>query len=219
MKKQFIAPLIAAVLAFASAIAQDDEKPPVATEIESVRLQVQNDGDNAYFHFSESVVLTATNMIVECDSLEVFATREAQEQSNIGKFSAIQEIIASGNVKIVQEERTATCQKAVVQPNQERIVLSGNPVVVQPGGRLVTYNPEDEIVLDRGNGRISINTKGPRKLRLTGSAISDLGFENQGPIPTATEDSEETEEEAAAEDSSSQIDESETEETPEPSEN
>ncbi|EDY82370.1 OstA-like protein [Verrucomicrobiia bacterium DG1235] len=188
--------ILLSCLAAVSSFAQIKEKPQIATEIESVRLQVENDGENAYFHFSEAVLLKATNMTVECDSLEVFATREAEEQSNIGKFSAIKEIIASGNVRIVQAERTATCQKAVVKPNEERIVLSGNPVVVQPGGRIVTYNPEDEILLDRGNGRISIITKGPRKLRLTSSAITDLGFEDQGPVPTPTE---ETDEETPAE--------------------
>ncbi|MBD5778017.1 hypothetical protein IEN85_00725 [Pelagicoccus sp. NFK12] len=176
--------LLAAGFLAVSVFAQSEEKKPVATEIESVRLQVQNDGEKAYFHFSDAVKLTATNMVVECDSLEVFATREAEEQSAIGKFSAIKEIVATGNVRIVQEERTATCQKAIVKPNEERIILTGNPVVVQPGGRIVTYNPEDEILLDRGNGRISIITKGPRKLRLTSSAIGDLGFETKEPIPT-----------------------------------
>lgn len=179
--------LLAACLTSAAAVAQTTEKPTVATEIEAVSLQVQNDGENAYFHFANAVRLTGTNMLLECDSLEVFATREAEEKSAIGKFSAIKEIIAKGNVRIVQEERTATCELATVKPNEERIVLTGNPVVIQPGGRIVTYNPEDEIVLDRGNGRISIITKGPRKLRLTSSAIGDLGFENQGPIPTQGE--------------------------------
>ncbi|MBC2605052.1 LptA/OstA family protein [Pelagicoccus albus] len=191
--------IAAALLLTAWSFGQKAEKPQVATQIESVKLQVQNDGDKAYFHFSEGVKLTATNMLVECDSLEVFATREAEEQSQIGKFSAIKEIIASGNVRIIQEERTATCQKAVVQPNEERIVLTGNPVVVQPSGRLVTYNPDDKILLDRGNGRISIITDGPRKLKLTGSAISDLGFENQGPIPTSGEDTVEQEDGEATE--------------------
>lgn len=183
MRKRTQTALLAAGFLAVSALAQNDEKQPVATEIESMRLQVQNDGENAYFHFSDAVRLTATNMVVECDSLEVFATREAEEQSNIGKFSAIKEIVATGNVRITQEERTATCQKAIVKPNEERIILTGNPVVVQPGGRIVTYNPEDEIVLDRGKGRISIVAKGPRRLRLTSSAISDLGFESEQPIP------------------------------------
>lgn len=191
-----IAPLslLAASFLAVSTFAQSEDKKPVATQIESMRLQVENDGENAYFHFSDAVKLTATNMVVECDSLEVFATREAEEQSAIGKFSAIKEIVATGNVRIEQEERTATCQKAIVKPNEERIVLTGNPVVVQPGGRIVTYNPEDEILLDRGNGRISIISKGPRKLRLTSSAIGDLGFENKAPVPTESDYKQEGEE-------------------------
>lgn len=187
MKTRAPLTFLAAGLLAVATFAQNEEKAPVATQIESVRLQVENDGENAYFHFSDAVKLTATNMLVECDSLEVFATRTAEEETDLGKFSAIKEIVAKGNVRIEQAERTATCQKAIVKPNEERIVLTGNPVVVQPGGRIVTYNPEDEIVLDRGNGRISIITKGPQKLRLTSSAIGDLGFENKAPVPTESD--------------------------------
>ncbi len=195
-------PLIAILLSGALAqatFAQRVDKPLVQTEIEAVRLKVQNDGENAYFLFSEEVLLTATNMRVECDQLEVFATRQAEDDGQVGKFGAIRQIIASGNVRIEQAERTATCQKAVVQPNQERIVLSGSPVVEQPGGRVTTFNPEDEIILDRGNGKISIDTKGPRKLRLTSTAIRDLGFEQELPVPTPPEDEAEEETEAEEE--------------------
>lgn len=174
-----------------SAHAQTPLKERVQTEIESVRLRVQNDGEKAYFLFSEGVVLRATNMLVECDSLEVFATREAEKQENIGKFGAIQKIVATGNVRIVQQERTATCDRAVVQPNEERIVLSGNPVIVQPGGQFLTYNPNDEIILERGNGKIEVNTTGPKKLKLISSAIDDLGFEGDAPVPSAEDQPEE----------------------------
>ena len=179
--------IIASLLACAIAStthAQNEEKPLVATVFEAHKGYVQNDGDNAYFLLTENVVVIATNMRLECDKLEVFASRTAEDPSDIGQFGAIKEIIATGNVRIEQAERTATCQKAIVQPNQERIVLTGNPVVEQPGGRLVTFNPEDEIILNRGNGKISINTKGPRKLRLTSTAIKDLGFEQDLPVPT-----------------------------------
>ncbi|MDQ8203881.1 LptA/OstA family protein [Pelagicoccus sp. SDUM812003] len=160
---------------------QKPAKPKVQTEIESVRLRVQNDGEKAYFHFSESVILTATNMLLECDSLEVFAIREAEKAENIGKFGAIQEIIASGNVRIVQEERTATCDKAIVQPNQERIVLTGAPATVQQTGGTIT---SDEIVLNRADGRITFDGTKNRKIRLLGPAIGDLGFEQKNPVPT-----------------------------------
>lgn len=187
--------LIACVLIGCSLLifshAQTPPKERVQTEIESVRLQVQNDGEKAYFLFSEGVVLRATNMYVECDSLEVFATREAEKQENIGKFGAIQKIVATGNVRIVQQERTATCQKAVVQPNEQRIVLSGSPVIEQPGGQFLTYNPGDEIILERGNGSIDVRTTGPKKLKLTSSAIDDLGFEQTAPVPSAEDEPEE----------------------------
>ncbi len=164
--------------------AQPDEKPLRNTEIEAVRLKVENDGDNAYFVFNDDVVLYATNLVLECDQLEIFATRETESASDIGEYGAIKEVIATGRVRIVQEERVATCEKAIVQPRLQRIVLTGSPVVQQPGGRIVTQSPEDEIILDRGNGRITIDTKGPKKFRFVGSPIRDLGFEQQSPVPT-----------------------------------
>lgn len=175
---------LAALCMAASATAQTEDAPLRQTEIESMRLKVENDGDNAYFIFSESVVLRATNLVLECDQLEVFAERQTDTSGDLGKYGAIKEVVATGHVRITQEQRVATCGKAVVLPRDERIVLSGNPVVEQPGGRITMENPGDEIILNRGNGRIEFNTTGTRKLRLTGPPIRDLGFEQTAPVPT-----------------------------------
>ncbi len=190
----------ALIVVGASAPAQQTADMPLQqTEIESVRLRAQNDGDNAYIIFSEAVVLRGTNLLIECDQLEIFATRAAEGQEDFGKYGAIKEVIATGHVRITQAQRVATCEKAIVKPREERIILAGNPAVEQPGGLITVPNPEDEIVLERGNGTITVNTKGPKKLRLVGSPIRDLGFEQKEPEPTQPLEDESTDAEPSPE--------------------
>lgn len=169
-------------LAFTTTIAfsQDDEEgaPLRDTTIESVRLRVQNDGDSAYFIFSDQVELHATNLFLKCDQLEVFAVRRAENEGDLGTLGAIEEIIATGNVRIEQAERVATAGKAVVQPNKQRIVLTESPVVVQAGTKLEA----DELIIERGAGTIVVNPTTPSRLRLTGPPIGDIGFEDPKPI-------------------------------------
>lgn len=169
-------------LAFTTTIAfsQDDEEgaPLRDTTIESVRLRVQNDGDSAYFIFSDQVELHATNLFLKCDQLEVFAVRRAENEGDLGTLGAIDEIIATGNVRIEQAERVATAGKAVVQPNKQRIVLTESPVVVQAGTKLEA----DELIIERGAGTIVVNPTTPSRLRLTGPPIGDIGFEDPKPI-------------------------------------
>lgn len=200
MKSRVLFSLLAATILAANALSQQaseptapkaprEDKPLVATEIESVRLNVENDGENAYFHFIDSVRLNATNMVLECDSLEIFATREAEEKAQIGKYSAIREIIAKGNVKIVQEERTAICDLATIKPNEERIVITGAPArVLQTGGEITG----DKIILNRANGQITFEGSNSRRIRLRGPAIGDLGFEQTKPVPTPEDRDSET---------------------------
>lgn len=166
--------LALATVCFAQAIPEAAVRP---TEIESVRLRVQNDGDTAYFIFSEEVRLQATNLLLVCDTLEVFARRDADAEAAVGTLGAIQRIIATGNVRIEQAQRVATAGKAVVEPNEERIVLTEKPVVTQAGTRLEA----DELIIERGKGTIVVNPTTPNKLRFIGPAIDDMGFENEKP--------------------------------------
>lgn len=178
---------LAAVFALSLATACFAQPIPEAavrpTEIESVRLRVQNDGDTAYFVFSEEVRLQATNLILECDTLEVFARRDADAEAAVGTIGAIQRIVATGNVRIEQAQRVATAGKAVVEPNEERIVLTEKPVVTQAGTRLEA----DELIIERGNGTIIVNPTTPNKLRFIGPAIDDMGFENEKPAEPEAE--------------------------------
>ena len=153
-------------------------KQPIPTEIQSVSLKAQNDGKEAYFLFTGDVKLTATNLLLQCDELQVHAERQGDTEEEIGQYGGIKKIIALGNVKIVQAEREATCGRAEVQPDLQRIVLTQDPVVIQAGTKLEAA----ELIIERGQGTILVNpTATNKKLRFTGPAIGDIGFEDKAP--------------------------------------
>ncbi len=72
----------------------------------------------------------------------------------------IREIIARGNVKIVQGDRTATADRAVYDRKKRTIVLTGHPVVVRCGDRVsgdritVYVDDENAFVEGRDGGRV-----------------------------------------------------------------
>jgi lipopolysaccharide export system protein LptA len=69
----------------------------------------------------------------------------------------LKEIIATGNVKIVQLERRATGQKATFQQDENKMVLDGEVVVregenVIRGERVIFYVDEERSVVEAGKG-------------------------------------------------------------------
>jgi lipopolysaccharide export system protein LptA len=69
----------------------------------------------------------------------------------------LKEIIATGNVKIVQLERRATGQKATFQQDENKMVLDGEAVVregenVIRGERVIFYVDEERSVVEGGKG-------------------------------------------------------------------
>ena len=106
------------------------DKPLQPTVIEAERSRSETNDGESYLIFSGSVKLTATNLVITCNQLEVFAKTKEEEEAEaaIGEFSSIQQIIATGNVRVVQEERTATAGRMEVLPNEDVIILDDDPM-------------------------------------------------------------------------------------------
>lgn len=183
MKHFLIILSVIATLLPIGSYSQSEDEPTSPTEIECGRARVENDGVNASFIFSEDVLLRATNMELRCDLLEVFTKRLSEEENTIGTFSSIRKIIATGNVSIMQAERTATAGKAEVLPNEEKVVLYDNPIVVQNGYTFTGH----QLVIERGKGRIYVPGSENKRVRVVGPAIKDLGFEEDND-PNAASD-------------------------------
>ena len=148
--------------------------PAPQTVISSDRLEMQNDGQKAYFLFSDNVKLTGNNLIVTCDRLEVHSNRTGDFNANIGKLGSIQQILAIGNVSISQEGRTAQAGRAEVLPAEDKIVLTENPTVTDTQGRV----SGGSITFYRGDRRAVVESGSTGPARVILPAMPNLGFDH-----------------------------------------
>ena len=98
--------------------------------------------------FKGNVVAKQEDITLYCNALTVHYDQETKR---------IREIVASGNVKIVQFERRATSQKATFYQDENKIVLEGDAVVregdnVIRGERVVHYLDEEKSVVEGAKG-------------------------------------------------------------------
>ena len=163
-------------------------KPLVQTEIEAETLEAEITEENGYLIGRGSVKLTATNLEITCNQIEVFTdVKDKDGNDTLGDLSSIRRIIATGNVKIVQEERMVTSGRAEVYPNDDYILLDEDPIVYQHDITIDGTGAQMRIL--RGNGRVELIGDTNNKIRVTGRPIEDFGFEeNEDSIAPAEEE-------------------------------
>ncbi|MES2692005.1 MAG: LptA/OstA family protein [Verrucomicrobiota bacterium] len=147
--------------------------PPVPTVIESGSADMISTATETTFTFRTHVVVSATNMKMTCDELVVVAKRSGDAAATIGKQENFKSLIATGNVRIVQGDREATCGRAAVYPGDDKVELTESPVVrsikegwSQTGPKMILY---------RGERRAVIEGTATERPRLTLPALKDLG--------------------------------------------
>lgn len=149
------------------------EPPPRPTVIESGAAEMVSTEKETTFTFRDHVSVTGTNIKITCDELVVVARRSGDADALIGDQEQFKSLVAKGNVRIVQGDREATCEVASVYPGEDKVVLSGNPVVrslkegwAQTGPRMILY---------RGERRAVIEGTATERPRLTLPPLKDLG--------------------------------------------
>ena len=93
--------------------------------------------------FKGNVMASQKDIVIYSDSLEAFIFEDGK---------GIEKVIAGGNVKIQQGLRVANCQKAVFYNQDQRVVLTGEPKVME-GDNLVSG---EEIIFDIAKNRIEV---------------------------------------------------------------
>ncbi len=165
------------------------DKPLVPTVIEAENLQAEITEERGYLKLIGSVKLSGTNLEITCNQMEVFTdTKDTEGEDTIGDFSSIRRILATGNVKIVQEERTATAGKAEVLRDEEVIILDEDPIVYQDS--IVMDGTGAQMIIERGNGTVKMIGDQTNKLRITGPPIEDFGFEENEAASIVPEETE-----------------------------
>lgn len=127
--------------------------------------------------FRDKVVVTGTDLKLYCDFLKVVVLRRGDTDSTLGGYGNFKSLVATGNVRIVQGDREATCGRAEVFPGENRIVLSETPVVRSLDNEYVATGPR--LVLYRGERRAVIEGQPDERARITLPPLKDLGFEEK----------------------------------------
>src|SRR5688500_12793993 len=151
--------------------------PPVPTVIESGSAEMVSTEKETIFTFRNGVTVTATNMKLTCDHLEVIALRSGDPAATFGKQENFKSRVAVGSVRIVQSDREATCDRAEVFPGEDKVVLTGNPQVRSTDGQYSASGPK--MVLHRGERRAEIVREGGERPRIILPPMKDLGYEKQ----------------------------------------
>jgi lipopolysaccharide export system protein LptA len=159
-------PLMVSVVA-----AQPAPKPAVAPfqqvmtsdkpiHISSDKLEAsQKDGTVV---FEGHVVANQENLVMTGRKLVVYAMKEKPKaakgtEEKPGMIEHLDRIELSGDVKITQGEKLATCEKAVYYRQEQKIILSGNPQVSQGkdviNGQLITLFLLEERSIVEGGGQ------------------------------------------------------------------
>ncbi len=153
--------------------------PTVPTVIESGAAEMVSTEKETTFTFSKGVKVSATNMELTCDDLVVIARRTGDPAATLGKQENFKSLIATGNVRIVQNDREATCGRAAVYPGEDRVELTDNPVVRSTKEGWVQTGPK--MVLHRGERRAVIEGNATERPRLMLPPLKDLGYDKEKP--------------------------------------
>lgn len=149
---------------------QAQNAAPQNTVIESESFDWRSTDTETTSVFTGRVVVTGTNLRLTCDRLEIVALRSGEPGATIGKIEGFKSLVATGNVRIIQGDREAACGRAEVLPGDDKILLTGSPVVVDHSVNWTWTG--DELEMLRGERQIR-----GRNARFTGPPIKDLGVD------------------------------------------
>lgn len=167
---KFLRPGLILCLACLGAFLRAQNVTPQNTVIESESFDWRSTDTETTSVFTGRVVVTGTNLRLTCDRLEIVALRSGDPDATIGKIEAFKSLVATGNVRIIQGDREAACGRAEVLPGDDKILLTGSPVVVDHSVNWTWTG--DELEMLRGERQIR-----GRNARFTGPPIKDLGVD------------------------------------------
>lgn len=172
-------PLIATAAALAlGAAARAADAPQTTIDCSGLAESTSTDTETTTV-FHDQVVAVGNGITLNCDYLKVVATRLSEKSTTLGRHDSFKYLLATGHVRIVQEDRVATCGRAEVFPGDNRIVLTEDPVVRIESEHYEARGPR--MVLYRGQRRAVIEGTPAERSHILLPAIKDLGFPAEKP--------------------------------------
>lgn len=127
-------------------------------QIKVIADALVSDRNANYAEFQGNVVTTQKGSVMFSDRLKIFYTEDPNKkksEKNPNNQGAIDKIIATGNVKIKMQDKTAWADKAVYTKNDDTILLSGgNPRILS--GK--NYLSGETIRVNRKTEEVFVNT-------------------------------------------------------------
>jgi outer membrane protein assembly factor BamD len=111
-------------------------------------IDITSDKVEAYW--KENLIIFKGNVIARQKDIVIYA--DSVEAVIIEDGKGIEKVIAGGNVKIQQGLRVANCQKAIFYNVEQKVVMTGEPKVLE-GGNIVSG---DEIIFDIEKDRVEV---------------------------------------------------------------
>ena len=114
---------LAALLAAPAAwlLAADAPQPTVIT---SDVFESQSTANETTTVYTGHVVVTGTDLKLNCNRLLVISSRTGDPAATIGQQDKFKYLLATGQVRIVSAQREATCGRAEVLPLEDKVTLT-----------------------------------------------------------------------------------------------
>ena len=127
-------------LTFLSPIPAEGESPATDEPINITSNQLEADKKAGIVTFTGNVVVKQKGGVISSDLLNVYYDDQRR----------MEKIIARGNVRINQEDRVGTCQRATFFPDEKKIIMEEEPRLWKDGdvvsGKVITiYLDNDKI--------------------------------------------------------------------------
>ena len=137
-----------------SAAGQQDNGKVVSKPIVIKSKTLEIDNIQKIVTFLDEVNAKKDDFTIDCQKLLVFYENLSPKKDDAEEKLKIDKIVATGNVKIVRTQGgMSTAEKAVYYEEDEKMVLTGNPVVKQgndfvEGDRIVIFLKENRSIVE-----------------------------------------------------------------------
>jgi len=184
------------ILGLAAAARADVAPPPAPTVVNSDKLDVDYTDSGTTCVWRGQVVLTSTGIEVHSDYLRgEIAGKGDPLAAGTASYGTYKYMLATGHVRIVRGEYVATCGRAELFPQEDRIVLTDHPVVTSPRGKqtgtTITLSKDAagnrHVAVDGGGDKTETEIRGLKPIDLASpkAAPDDGGAPRPAPPPIA----------------------------------
>ncbi len=131
------------------------------------RSPIDVNSDTAEGDQKKNLFIFKGNVIARQDDITLYANIATIQYDPESK--GVKTVVATGNVKIVQQNRRATCQRISFQQDENKVILEGDVVIregdnVIRGERVIYYINEERSVVEGGKGgRVNTTITPPQK--------------------------------------------------------